>query len=190
MFIVKISISKFTTSSWKFTLPLPPENLSVSTSSINVQISLVLCPPPSCDIDLTNWYYCDLIRVPHTSLENQHFQGWVGPPPLNTLKPRPQWWSGPPDKHNYIHYTTYTYTIHIHPIYLDGHPPSPEMWYKSNKLVWLQFNCSKTLYSINVELYLLKPKFQTKYYLLRIKCFKTCNLREGGRKKWYFNMHN
>ena len=141
MFIVKISISKFTTSSWKFTLPLPPENLSVSTSSINVQISLVLCPPPSCDIDLTNWYYCDLIRVPHTSLENQHFQGWVGPPPLNTLKPRPQWWSGPPDKHNYIHYTTYTYTIHIHPIYLNG-PPPPLPKCDLNQTNWYYYDLS------------------------------------------------
>ena len=99
MFFVKISFTKFTTSSWKFTLPLPPGNLSVTTAVINVQISLVWCPPPTllCDIDPTNWYYCDLIRVPHTSLENQHFQGWVPPPPLNTLKPRPPWWSGPPD---------------------------------------------------------------------------------------------
>ena len=84
-------------------------------------------------------------------------------------------------------YLYYTYTPYI-PRWPP--PPPPKMWFKSNKLVLLRFKCSKTLYSINVELYLLKPKFQTKYYLLRIKCFKTCNLREGGRKKWYFNMHN
>ena len=75
----------------KFSFLLPPEYLSVTTSSINAQISLVRCPPLAlCDIDPGNWNYCDLIRIPPHLLKNSTSIIECPTPPQNPLKGPPK----------------------------------------------------------------------------------------------------
>ena len=75
----------------KFSFLLPPEYLSVTTSSINAQISLVRCPPLAlCDIDPRNWNYCDLIRIPTHPLKNSTSIIECPTPPAESLEGPPK----------------------------------------------------------------------------------------------------
>ena len=97
-------------------------------------------PPSSCDIDPTNWYYCDLIRVPHTSLENQHFQGWVGPPTeyLKTKTSMVEW--APWHAQLYTLYNLYLY--YTYTPYIPRWPPPPLPKCDLNQTNWYYYDLS------------------------------------------------